>query len=190
MRTLFILTLTCILFLSNTASEPLVGAGSQLIPDLYVISVGIDKYPYFPLENCTNDATALIKKILKDSLPILKNKSTTRTNRINKTSTQNSRPKGKIYTHLLLNEDATLENIKKAFKDVIKASKTKDYFIFYFAGHSEIVEPNEQYLYTYKRIIGEKNTNNFFTLSELASLMNQVSSTKQLLISEASHYKI
>lgn len=166
--------------------------------NIYIIAIGIDNNPNFDgqqasFKNCVNDAKAITAKILKDKTPRILGKSTTRGFNKTKTLKGSSKTKDttKIVSHLLLNENATLYNIKNAFKEVIKNSTTNDYFVFYFAGVSFEVKSGQTILIPHLNHEDKKfkkesyNTYDHLNLVELANYMNQIAAVKQFIISEA-----
>ncbi|MGK0307923.1 MAG: hypothetical protein ACI8RP_000879 [Urechidicola sp.] len=169
--------------------------------NIHVIAIGIDNVPVFDgqpsnFKNCVNDAKAITAKILKDKIPRVLVKTTTTGTRGFNTNKEakdllKTKDTTKIVTHLLLNENATLQNIKNAFKEVIKNSTTNDYFVFYFAGMSLPVKNGETILIPHiansdKKIkINDYKTYDHLSLVELANYMNQIAAAKQFIISEA-----
>ncbi len=84
-------------------------------PNLYILSVGIDKYRDGDLwlKYSKADAVAFVKAIKKASNPLFKH----------------------IYTYELLDRDVTKANILKTFKKIGAKTSREDVFIFYMAGH-------------------------------------------------------
>tara|TARA_R110002050_G_scaffold123183_2_gene241830 strand:- start:3945 stop:5552 length:1608 start_codon:yes stop_codon:yes gene_type:complete len=147
--------------LSSSDIEPKV----KNIGKVHVISIGINtNYRYkSPLgnyegdlvfKNCENDSKAILEKIINE----------------------NTAQIGK--TFLLNNKNATLENVRNAFKSIIKVAKPDDAFIFFFAGISFSSTNFETFF-----LLHQKNT--LIKTSEIASLMNQILCNRQLIISEA-----
>src|SRR5690606_37759222 len=145
---------------------------------VHIISIGINNYQekdgWFQLKNCVNDA--------KDIIQAVENKNYGHSISII------------VNPYLLIDENATIENIRDAFQKIIKGSvKEYDYFIFSFAGISYQNEQNNKtYLVPYGAGLSylEKNdkgqiNNLFLSLEELASLMEQIPCKNQLVISEA-----
>lgn len=172
--------------------------------NIHVISIGINKItPYgndpigiVELDNCVNDARSLIDKIKKDIDEInfkeKDEKSGTRgPSKIERDTTETVKPK--IFTHLLLEEQATAANIRKALKEVIKNSTSEDYFVFYFGGLSIENKANETYLVPRIEVEKDHKYNIFneykkfdvISLKELATFMNQIPAQNQMVISEA-----
>ena len=170
--------------------------------NVHVISIGINNYGQYldnlEFENCASDATRIVKKINKDFTPQI--------NRIiarvldRDTLTKISRDSiidkldVKVHSHLLLNQEATLDNIKRAFKEVIKNSTSDDYFVFYFAGFTVQVTNQETIIVPYESNLNDIDYKNYIKnykkydnlhLKELAQYMNQISANKQLIITES-----
>ncbi len=84
-------------------------------PNLYILSIGIDKYRDGDLwlKYSKADAVAFVKAIKKASNPLFKH----------------------IYTYELLDRDVTKANILKTFKKIGAKTSREDVFIFYMAGH-------------------------------------------------------
>ena len=193
-----ILYIIVLLFTVNGFAGPRITKLRKKNPvNIHVIAIGIDKYPsnFSSMQNCAHDAKAITDKIVKDETPRILDKSSTTTRGFNKQKTEKdtltTKEEIKVYTHLLLNEKATLSNIKSALKEVIKTSTTGDYFVFYFAGISTEVNNNETILIPYLNNLDKEITYSdykkyeHFNLVELASYMNQIAAAKQLIISEA-----
>ena len=171
--------------------------------NVHVIAIGVDKYfgDSFIYKNCIADAKAIVEKIKKDQAPELPNFGTTRGQNKNSTSLKDSfraQSQGKVFSYVLLNEQATLKNILETLKTIIKKSTTNDYFVFYFAGMTIEVNNGETILIPHIKQsnikIGDylKNYKSYdhLSISILANYMNQISATKQLVISEAGQGKI
>ena len=84
-------------------------------PNLYILSIGIDKYRDGDLwlKYSKADAVAFVKAIKKASKPLFRH----------------------IYTYELLDRDVTKANILKTFKKIGAKTSREDVFIFYMAGH-------------------------------------------------------
>ncbi|MBL6964568.1 MAG: caspase family protein [Bacteroidetes bacterium] len=160
---------------------------------IYVISIGINKYqsPWHELNNCSADSKALVEKIIQDNpcptqqelLDFMNNKDRKYANTVITDS---------VFSYLLNDEDATLLAIKSAFKEVIKAATSNDYFIFYFAGYTVEVSASETFLLPFSTAsfaMENISSVNALSLAELSGLMEQVQCEDQLIISEAGNGK-
>ncbi|WP_282134730.1 caspase family protein [Seonamhaeicola maritimus] len=171
--------------------------GIEKPSDVYIISIGINKYskPIWSLQYCVNDAVYIANKIKtnnkKDSLNTQKLVSKG-PKRVKKHNIKD------IISIVLTDENATLENIRKAFKEVISKASYNDYFVFLFSGFSMESENDNTFLIPYMPHYdlefhqdneGNKmtkfNRNKLFSLVEMAKLMEQISCRNQLIISEA-----
>lgn len=168
--------------------------------DIYVISIGINKYSgtLYPLRFCVNDANNLVNKIIAD------NPKRTRED-IQKHISENGRGRGEgyainsVFPYTLTDEEATLENIRNAFKNIISKASPQDYFIFLFSGFTMESESNETFLIPYKsnfqlqftqsyeqgNRLTQFDPHNLFSLVEMAKLMEQIPCNNQLIISDA-----
>ena len=136
--------------------------------DIHIVSIGINDYPKFPLKLCVADSDDIVNHL---------------------TSLRNSSkyPIGEVFTHKLNDSDASLSNIRSAFKKVINESKVDDYFIFFFGGYTVEDSSGDTFIVPYDKDIdlNKQEYSKMMTLIELAGLMEQVQSNKQLIISEA-----
>ncbi|NRB61096.1 MAG: caspase family protein [Winogradskyella sp.] len=175
--------------------------------NIHVISVGINNITTFGntpignvvLENCINDAKTLIQKMEKD-VDKIDFKDTYDSSRgpsqIKRDTTQTIKPK--IFSYLLLEEQATAANIRKALKEVVKNSTSKDYFVFYFGGLSIENKANETFLVPRIQIekggkiniVKEQSKYDLISLKELATFMNQIPAQNQMVISEAGNGRV
>ncbi|MEE9408421.1 MAG: hypothetical protein V3V28_10150 [Polaribacter sp.] len=174
------------------------------MPIAHVISVGVGDYikslGFSNCSSCEKDALIYEKRIATDyknlsyeafldSLSLPKNYITRE-----KPFGINIKVKG-IKTHLLIGENATLNNIRETFKKVIQEAEPNDYFVFIFNGQSEqfsINNRNGSFLMTHLKNTDIKDFNHkerykslaeigmkkWLTVKELASLMNQIPSNK------------
>lgn len=160
------------------------GPKTYLKADVYVISIGINDYGSFKLDTPLNDAKSILQKIEKDN----KNSDTNRNLLHNKMKVEKGIKINNTYTYGLYNENATAENVRNAFHEIIKKSRPHDYFVLFYAGFSLSLEKIEAafILYQDKEINYENmEANEYISLAELASLLNQISSNNQLIISES-----
>jgi hypothetical protein len=152
--------------------------------NMYVISIGINKYNGFTeFKNCVNDAKGLLEKVKKDN----------EFSYSDKTVHYKMRDRTRVtiketFAYGFYDENATIENVRSAFKTIIKNSKPNDYFVLFYAGMSFSIENVESafVLYQEEKInFDNPASNRIIKISELASLMNQISSNNQLVISES-----
>jgi hypothetical protein len=164
------------------------GSGLPVLPkpevrNVYVLSIGVDHYGDFipKLSYCVSDAVAFAKKAKSD---------------FDSTAT-----KGESYTEiLLLDEQATKENIYKALRLISEKAKVEDHFLFFHAGVTleyfvteetyllphgdfvQMVKPNKEKEETKQREIMNKYA---IPLTELAEYLDKVVCENQLIISES-----
>ena len=166
--------------------------------NVFIISIGINKYPkpFNSLYNCVNDSEALVDKIISDNSNfnshIFENEIALKNIEKPISSTV-----GSIYSFLLHDEKATLENIKIVFKKVANLASSNDSFIFNFAGASSKISLIPFHLETLKTlenvrthydayvVLEENPSPEMLSLEELAKLMEQIPCKDQLVISEA-----
>lgn len=173
-------------FISNTGKPT--NKQRTTYNNIYIISIGIDKYRRNTLINCESDAQAIVQKIKSDDESYIKEGlklSKTDTTRINGIKADE-----RVHYYTLLGKEATKKNIINSFKKVINASKTDDIFIFYFAGMSEKLRKLQTTLLITHQTNGffyrKSDINKHIKISELASLMDQIPCDRQLVVSEAS----
>lgn len=170
----------------------------SLIGNLYVVSVGINKYKYNELENCVNDAKALVEKIKSDNNDLklnlkklqekIKNKQGNSEALIEEYKNEKTKLVKKIFAYQFFDEKATLKNIKDTFKAIIQNAKPEDSFVFFFAGKSFSLDNYDTAFILFQESFFnwmKPLQNVIIKTSELASLMNQISCNNQLIISEA-----
>ncbi|MFN3909360.1 MAG: caspase family protein [Flavobacterium sp.] len=189
-QTIILLLILSQSFSNNTKPYDFLGANRELT--VHIISIGINDLSISSLTkfiNCENDAKNILKKIIADKSNAIKKLSTTRGLSFELDTIKSTEEnKININKHQLLGENATLENIKKAFTNVIKESTTNDYFFFFYAGTSITNDVDEEILLTYnKKGQSSKKMDDYDHLSvkELASLINQVAAKNQIFISES-----
>lgn len=192
-----IATILCFFLISIATVFAGVGIGIREVTpgDIHVIAIGVNKYPgqdLPALRFCVPDAEYIVQKLLHDN-PRIKNQDLKdgNGNSINHYNVEN------IYKHLLTDENATIENIRDAFKEVIANSSTNDYFVFMFSGYSTETVDNETFIIPYLESLNNNytmdsglklkgsNHSNLLSLVEIAKLMEQIPSQNQLIISEA-----
>lgn len=174
-------------------------AGVKKPANVYVISIGINK-SVWPLNGCVNDAVYLVEKLKidnarKDSLNSFNNSTKNGSSRLRAIIRHNIK---EIIPYVLTDEEASLENIRKTFKEVISKASYNDYFVFLYSGISMESEEDNTYLVPYMSTydiefhakgysnrMTKFNKETLFSLSEMARLMEQISCNNQLIISEA-----
>ncbi len=195
--------LSRLLLLSALLSFRLSFAGSitTVKANVYVISIGINNYkaPFASLKNAVNDAQMLANKIrLDNNAQAQFEQSTEQINSIRslhgiKPTVNLNYQVDSVYTYLILDEKASIENIKNAFRDVASKARTEDYFIFYFGGFSREISLSETVIVPFMqdpfpRIEDDPfalPTDKVISLKTIALLMEQIACDKQLVISEA-----
>jgi hypothetical protein len=105
-------------------------AGKEIVGDLYLISIGISKYKK-PEQNLgfeENDARSIVKLF----------------------STQEGKLYKNVYSYLLVNEKATVSEIKNVFTEIKNKVRTEDTVILFLAGHGIKDENDDYYFVTYE----------------------------------------
>jgi len=162
---------------------------------VFAISIGIDRYSAegYLTENCVKDATALADKLIHDCprrtySEILKHDSSRYDANL---GWQKWFLVDTVICILLKDDNATLENIRKAFQHVILEARPYDHFIFYFGGISiERPGTNETFLVPFLDKGFDRQNIQFdklVSLDELAKFMEQVQCKNQLILSEAGY---
>lgn len=173
--------------------------------DLYIISVGINTtgaYAY-DFKYCAKDATNFVEKIESDlkleEEKLANYKKTQNRAKLQELNRNTKKTIKNVHSYLLLNEEATKENIRNTFIKVIKAAKPNDDFIFTYSGVSVQTLKGKTFLLPYlssnveplTTVIGidDAVTKGYLPLAEIANLMEQISSENQYVISEAGYGK-
>jgi len=89
--------------------------------DLWIVSIGVNKYGNIQYANCTKDATRFSQFFI---------------NRFFNTDSLTTSQSKRVHNYLLLGEKASREAIFDALRNVVDSSKPQDYFLFNFAGIS------------------------------------------------------
>jgi ABC-type uncharacterized transport system substrate-binding protein len=157
---------------------------TSVLPDLHIISIGINDYSknneMNNLNGSVTDARKMVDLVLKDAnkwkiSKELENGGSTRSGmellKFKKKYVLDS-----IYSYLLVDDQATEKNIRKTLKSIAADSKSNDLFVFYYAGISSSHE-DEVKLYTYDDAS--------LPIKDLSFLINQIAANRQLIISEA-----
>ncbi|MFT5724805.1 MAG: hypothetical protein ACI9JN_001928 [Bacteroidia bacterium] len=148
--------------------------------NLYSISVGINKYPkgLVNFNNCTKDAFTFSEKLKAHNGPQIPDS-------VSKLSHYHV---DSVFSTVLLDEQATLENIIQAFRDVALKARSNDVFTFFLAGYTFELKDYETIIYPYTEEevdIRNIDRSKVLKLTELAQLMNQISCRHQLVVSES-----
>jgi len=140
-------------------------------PNLYVVAVGINNYenPQYRLNYAVNDAEAFASNLKAGSASLY----------------------GKVENHVILNRDATKENIAKTIAQVQAKAKPWDVFVFYYAGHGIAINENGS---TQFYLVSADVTNIFsgdqlkakaISNSELLAFSRDIPSDKQFIVIDA-----
>lgn len=141
--------------------------------DLYILSVGINKYknPKYHLNYAQPDAKSFTDKIVEKSGKIFKN----------------------IRKIEIYDTEGTRENIYRGFETVIKQAKPEDVFVFYYAGHGSLDEEDDDRYYLVPsdvtQIYGdsEQLKNKAISADALKALLSKIKPQKQLILLDACH---
>ncbi|MCX6281149.1 MAG: caspase family protein [Bacteroidetes bacterium] len=178
-------------------------------PHLYIISIGINKYPGHSFAYSVSDSRLLTEKFQKDYLNYmyesLRKGEFQAYNDLLTLKTDTLPFAGQIAVakfynlldfRLLNDSSATISNIKKAFDEISLKAGPEDYFIFYFAGISvQLGENHETFLIPYMNDLKPEISgsyidwfpiaNTLLSVKLLSKWMDQIQCKKQVLISEA-----
>jgi len=162
----------------NTESAPVEISvfydGTETVSDLYIISIGINKYenPSYNLSYAVNDAKICSKNIAKRSKIIF----------------------GKTEEYFIKDKHANKRGIDSVFKEVIKKAQPTDVFLFHFAGHGAmsmgsidkeaefyIIPTDVTQLYGNDKQLEDKA----ISASELLAYSQQIKAGKQMFIIDA-----
>jgi Caspase domain len=160
-------------------------SGHDKTVNFYVLSIGISDYDIPSIRtagfsNCVKDARLFDGAISRQF------------HRFHKGDSNN------IFSHVLLNDEASLEGILGAINDIINQSKKEDYFFFNFSGFSVeytdadsakdlyFVPFSEGQILTNFEIYDSLNqTDSFISLRRLKDLLVFIPCQNQLIVSEA-----
>lgn len=148
--------------------------GAKVRPNVYIISIGIDDYQdkdkWGSFKYCAKDARDIVEKVRWEARAY------------------------NFISYLLVDGQASLENIRTVCRKVTSDTTIKpdDYFIFSFAGITLESSNGKSYLVpsdgSYS-VFGngdiQKMDELFFSIDELAVIMEQIPCKNQLIISEA-----
>lgn len=186
-----------ILIIGFITTTVFAGVGVKEYPNanIHVISIGINKYygKLHPLNLCVADSDSLIAKIVRENKKRTKELKDSNGFDIKEYNISN------VFIHKLNDEDATITNIRNAFKQVIAKASYNDYFVFYFSGYSMETDKDETLLAPYNSegftfdFTREGNRfrysnyekSKLLPLVDIAKLMDQIACKNQLIISEA-----
>ncbi|MBN2731570.1 MAG: caspase family protein [Balneolaceae bacterium] len=170
------------------------GIGLEVPSDIYIISIGVDKYTFGPkntevkLQYAESDART-IAALAKESFLATETKDA---------RGQTILRKGRIIETVLTGEEVTNENIRSAFQQVVDSSGTEDYFLFYFGGYNTYKETDQGRSHY---LIGHNDTfenmyepdkydqENFFPIRKLHGFLENMEAKNQAIILEASDTK-
>jgi hypothetical protein len=145
---------------------------------IYVISIGINKYNnanLTTLRNCVNDAQAFSNKVAIDNKP---------------NSVYNNYTVDTVVFHELYDDQATVEDIIRTFRSVIKRARPSDCLLFYYAGYTFDLKDSSTVIYPYNDSqveleIEKLNDLNSLSINDLAFMLDQVQCERQMIVSEA-----
>jgi WD40 repeat protein len=132
-------------------------------PDLYIVSIGTSKYKdsRFNLKYAAKDAEDIVSRYKNDA------------------SYKN------VYTHLLIDEKTTKENIE-SLKKFLEKSKRNDLVMVFIAGHG-ILDENLDYYYASYDIDFNAPALKGVLYSEIEELLDGISALKKLLFMDTCH---
>ena len=169
-----LLFFTTLIINAKKMSPNLVGATST--PTVHVISIGINNYKSVKLEYSVSDSKLIIEKIKKNDSIIVEDRVTT------------IKTKVKFNIYSLIDEQASVLEIKRILAEIITKAKHYDYFIFYFGGISyDSIDFEDTLLATCKTNFNDMSNfkDTCLSLSDLSKFLEQVPCKNQLIISEA-----
>lgn len=140
-------------------------------PNLYVVAIGINDYenPQYRLNYAVNDADAFASNLKAGSASLY----------------------GKVENHVILNRDATKDNITKTISQIQAKAKPWDVFVFFYAGHGIAINENGN---TQFYLVSADVTNIFsgdqlkakaISNSELLAFSRDIPSDKQFIVIDA-----
>jgi hypothetical protein len=128
----------------------------------YLIALGVNKYKYvdMKLQQAVNDAKKIVKKITSNC----KN----------------------TETYLLLNKEATKENILKTLESISKKATKKDSIIFFYSGNGFNYN-HQNYLVAYDSVMNKQmpKINSFISTKSISSLFKAQQIKKGLMLFDA-----
>jgi caspase domain-containing protein len=150
--------------------------------DLWIVTIGINKYGYTQYSNCEKDAERFSQFF---------------TSRFFNTDTLNISQAKRVHNYLILGDKASRGAILDALRNIVDSSKPQDYFLFNFAGVSVPLGPTKKELSERKGPIyflpyGVDNpydssevANEGISLKSLGSLFTLIPANNQLFFTEA-----
>jgi len=188
----------CILIINSLSYSVFGGVGPENPRSkIYIISIGIDDYKeknvWGTFKYCAKDAGDIIEKIkyeteISDSITLFDTQLGKDVRRYVSIDS--------VISYLLTDKQASVENIREVCKKVIsdKTIKPWDYFIFSFAGKTFDLSNGKSYIvpcegsYVVAQKANSKEMDElFFSIDELALIMEQIPCRNQLIISEAGY---
>ncbi len=168
-------------------------AGVKITEDqkgrLFVLSIGIDKYPYMQLDYCVSDSRSITEKVIRDYLVSILEISANDSSQLLLRRNSDS-----VNSFVLNNGEASFLAIKKAFETISLTARPNDFFVFYFSGlTAEIGSTKQTFLVPFITGIQEIRTmqdslfasNSYISIKLLSKWMDLVQCKNQLIISEA-----
>jgi WD40 repeat protein len=136
--------------------------GPTTQPDLYVVAIGVSKYrqSQFNLQYASKDAND-IARLFKGKRGLFKD----------------------VYTTVFTDENATVENIRKA-KEFLMKSKVDDQVILFVAGHGLVSQELDYYLATYNTDFFNPSQNGL-PYEDLENLVDGIPARKKLVLIDA-----
>jgi uncharacterized caspase-like protein len=132
----------------------------MIIGDYYALIIGIDSYSgaWQPLNNAVRDAQT-IKKTLEENYKV-------------------------DFFKTLYNEEASRENIIKAFEWLIKSAQDNDNVLIYYSGHGEYVRNLDKGFWV-PADATTSSTANYISNTDIQTYLSGINSKHTLLISDA-----
>jgi hypothetical protein len=134
---------------------------------LHLVTVGIDRYanPEFNLNYAGADASSMDLKLGRDLQPFV----------------------GKVRRYVIRDADATRANILQQLKGIVSTADADDVFVFYFAGHGMVPDPEsgEFYLIPHDVTATSALGRGGISATELRDLSAAVSAQRQLFLLDA-----
>lgn len=181
-----------LILLPYSAEGEIRPAGSERPPKVYVLAIGIDNYSdkiWGSFKYCGKDVKDLVTQ-LESYSEILSDTSAGSPSSERSMAIRSKTRIDTLIAYTLIDKQATANNIRSTFREVIKSGEIseRDYFVFFFAGRSiESDTSGQTYLITHEVLSSNINSeeNALFSVEELASYMAQVPCKNQLIISDA-----
>jgi WD40 repeat protein len=160
---------------SYPAAVEVIYSGEAAKIDLYVVTIGINKYknPAYELNYAINDAKSFLKTVKKGADTLF----------------------NRVQEHFIKDSDANKENISTIIAGIEKEIGPEDVFLFYYAGHGVMSEDKKKqsdfYIVSYDVTNlyddNEKIKAKAISASELMEFSRKIAAEKQLFIIDACH---